>query len=37
MNEQQQQELALDSEMQGYKKDIVKQQLQNEQLTAILR
>eukprot|EP00877_Chromochloris_zofingiensis_P014228 jgi/Chrzof1/9059/Cz03g34170.t1 len=37
MREQQQQELSLDTEIQGFKKDITKEQLRNEQLTAVVR
>ena len=37
MREQQQQELSIESEIQGYKKDIIKQQINNEALTAVLK
>lgn len=37
MRDQQQQELSFESEMTGYRKDILKQQIQNEQLTSILK
>jgi len=37
LRDQQQQELSFESEMIGYRKDILKQQVQNEQLTSILR
>eukprot|EP00192_Tetraselmis_astigmatica_P001068 CAMPEP_0117679654 /NCGR_PEP_ID=MMETSP0804-20121206/17928_1 /TAXON_ID=1074897 /ORGANISM="Tetraselmis astigmatica, Strain CCMP880" /LENGTH=1089 /DNA_ID=CAMNT_0005489087 /DNA_START=114 /DNA_END=3381 /DNA_ORIENTATION=- len=35
--EQQQQELNIDNETEGFRRDIVKEQLKNEQLTAVLR
>jgi len=37
IREQQQQELNIEAEITGYKRDIVKQQIQNEQVMAILR
>lgn len=37
IREQQQQELNIQAEITGYKRDIVKQQVQNEQVMAILR
>jgi len=37
IREQQQQELSLETEISGYKKDIIKQQVQNEALTAVLK
>ncbi|KAG2494199.1 hypothetical protein HYH03_007557 [Edaphochlamys debaryana] len=37
MREQQQQELALALEIEGYKKDVVKEQLKHESLTAVVR
>eukprot|EP00951_Prasinocladus_malaysianus_P049781 scaffold673554_cov75-Prasinocladus_malaysianus.AAC.1 len=35
--EQQQQDLTIENEIDGYRKDIIKEQLKNEQLTAILK
>lgn len=35
--EQQQQDMTIDNEMEGYRRDIVKEQLKNEQLTSILK
>lgn len=37
MTAQIEQELSIENEMEGYKKDIVKEQLKNEQLTAMLK
>lgn len=37
LHEQQEQELAIAAEISGYKKDIGKEQMRNEQLTAVLR
>lgn len=37
LREQQQQELSIEMETKGYKKDVVKQQIANEAVTAVLQ